>query len=83
MWERWDSWHHRHGLATASMNSFNHYAYGCVGDWLFRHVAGIGDDPRGVDGGFAKLLLRPGPGRWSLTAPPRSAAALLPAWDEL
>ncbi len=61
MWERWDAWHHRNGPQTPAMNSFNHYAYGCVGDWLFRHVAGLGDDPRGVSGGFADLLLRPGP----------------------
>ncbi|MEU1386652.1 MULTISPECIES: family 78 glycoside hydrolase catalytic domain [unclassified Nonomuraea] len=61
MWERWDAWHHRHGLQTPAMNSFNHYAYGCVGDWLFRHVAGLGDDPRGTGGGFGELLLRPGP----------------------
>ncbi|MFB9681046.1 family 78 glycoside hydrolase catalytic domain [Streptosporangium vulgare] len=61
MWERWDAWHHRQGMHTPTMNSFNHYAYGCVGDWLFRHVAGIGDDPRGVNGGFTEPLLRPGP----------------------
>ncbi|GAA4092563.1 alpha-L-rhamnosidase [Nonomuraea soli] len=61
MWERWDAWHHRNGLQTPAMNSFNHYAYGCVGDWLFRHVAGLGDDPRGTGGGFGELLLRPGP----------------------
>ncbi|MFI6818890.1 family 78 glycoside hydrolase catalytic domain [Nonomuraea sp. NPDC050328] len=61
MWERWDAWHHRYGLQTPAMNSFNHYAYGCVGDWLFRHVAGLGDDPRGTGGGFGELLLRPGP----------------------
>ncbi|MER6171834.1 family 78 glycoside hydrolase catalytic domain [Streptosporangium sp. NPDC001681] len=61
MWERWDAWHHRRGMHTPTMNSFNHYAYGCVGDWLFRHVAGVGDDPRGVNGGFTEPLLRPGP----------------------
>ncbi|MFI6322992.1 family 78 glycoside hydrolase catalytic domain [Nonomuraea sp. NPDC050556] len=75
LWERWDSWHHRNGLQTPSMNSFNHYAYGCVGDWLFRHVAGIGDDPRGVSGGFTELLLRPGPVPLMRSASARYASA--------
>lgn len=61
MWERWDSWHHRRGMQTPTMNSFNHYAYGCVGDWLVRHVAGIGDDPGGSSGGFSQLRMRPQP----------------------
>ena len=41
VWERWDSWHPERGFQTPDMNSFNHYAFGAVGEWLFRSVAGI------------------------------------------
>ncbi|GMW00353.1 MAG: rhamnosidase, partial [Candidatus Hydrogenedentota bacterium] len=41
MWERWDGWTHDKGFQDPGMNSFNHYSFGAVGDWLYRHVAGI------------------------------------------
>ncbi len=41
MWERWNSWHPEKGFVDTSMNSLNHYAYGAVGDWMYRHIAGI------------------------------------------
>ncbi|MGQ9903476.1 MAG: alpha-L-rhamnosidase C-terminal domain-containing protein [Anaerolineae bacterium] len=39
------------------MNSFNHYAYGAIGDWLYRVVAGIDTDPH--EPGCKHILLRP------------------------
>ena len=42
------------------MNSFNHYAYGAIGDWLYRVVAGIQPDP--AQPGYRHILLRPRPG---------------------
>jgi alpha-L-rhamnosidase len=42
------------------MNSFNHYSLGSVGEWLFRHVAGIELDP--AKPGFQQFVLRPFPG---------------------
>jgi alpha-L-rhamnosidase len=39
------------------MNSFNHYSLGSVGEWLFRHVAGIELDPDAP--GFQRFVLRP------------------------
>jgi alpha-L-rhamnosidase len=42
------------------MNSFNHYSLGSVGDWLYGHVAGIGQTPGSV--AYRDLLLRPTPG---------------------
>src|SRR5690606_28471651 len=39
------------------MNSFNHYSLGSVGEWLFRHVAGIELDPE--EPGFQRFVLRP------------------------
>ena len=47
IWERWDGWTPEHGFQDPGMNSFNHYALGSCGQWLFDTVAGIalGDCP--------------------------------------
>ena len=42
------------------MNSFNHYALGSVGEWLYRFVLGIDQGPGHA--GFGRLLIRPHPG---------------------
>lgn len=42
------------------MNSFNHYAFGAVGAWLYQHAAGIAPDPEMP--GYRRILLRPQPG---------------------
>jgi alpha-L-rhamnosidase len=59
IWERWDGWSQEQGFQSAWMNSFNHYALGSVGEWLYRFVLGI-DQARGT-AGFGRLLLRPHP----------------------
>ena len=41
IWERWDGWTHEHGFQVPNMNSFNHYAYGSVGEWMFEWMGGI------------------------------------------
>ncbi|MBP5181540.1 MAG: hypothetical protein J6331_00790, partial [Lentisphaeria bacterium] len=41
MWERWNSFDHEKGFGDPNMNSFNHYAYGAVGDWFFEFLCGI------------------------------------------
>ncbi|CUH97044.1 hypothetical protein P22_3170 [Propionispora sp. 2/2-37] len=41
IWERWNGILPDGSFETAGMNSFNHYAYGSIGDWLYRKVAGI------------------------------------------
>ncbi|MBQ9748298.1 MAG: family 78 glycoside hydrolase catalytic domain [Clostridia bacterium] len=41
MWERWDGIREDGSFQDVGMNSFNHYAYGAVGDWLYGAVAGI------------------------------------------
>lgn len=41
IWERWDGWTEERGFQDPGMNSFNHYAYGSIGDWLYRTVGGI------------------------------------------
>jgi alpha-L-rhamnosidase len=61
IWERWDGWTEASGFHPSQMNSFNHYAYGAVGEWLYRVVAGIDVDPdRGA--GFRRVRIRPHPG---------------------
>ncbi len=57
IWERWNGWTHQDGFFNPQMNSFNHYSLGSVGEWLFRHVAGIELDPEVP--GFRKFILRP------------------------
>lgn len=63
IWERWDGWTPEKGFQTPNMNSFNHYAYGAVGEWLFASVAGIAPDPAAP--GFRKVVCRPLP-HWAL-----------------
>jgi alpha-L-rhamnosidase len=57
IWERWNGWTHSDGFFNPQMNSFNHYSLGSVGEWLFRHVAGIELDPDAP--GFQRFVLRP------------------------
>jgi hypothetical protein len=47
IWERWDGWTEDKGFQDPGMNSFNHYAFGSVGRWLFNTVAGIDTDGAG------------------------------------
>ena len=57
MWERWNSWTPDKGFGDAGMNSFNHYAYGAIGEWLYSTVTGISE----LSPGFKHILLRPIP----------------------
>ncbi len=60
IWERWDGWTHDKGFQDPGMNSFNHYAYGAIGDWLYQVVAGIDVDEQAP--GYARIVLKPQPG---------------------
>ena len=60
IWERWDGWTKEKGFQDPGMNSFNHYAYGAVGDWLYRVVAGVELDP--AKPGYKHFFLQPRPG---------------------
>lgn len=59
MWERWDGLKKDGSFATPDMNSFNHYAYGAVGDWLYSTVAGIDYDFN--EPAYKHIILRPLP----------------------
>jgi alpha-L-rhamnosidase len=54
MWERWNGDQMRN---DPSMNSYNHYAYGAVADWIYRYAAGIDATP--LDAGFHTVVLHP------------------------
>ena len=41
IWERWDGQKPDSSFQTPGMNSFNHYSYGAIGDWMYRVIAGI------------------------------------------
>jgi len=60
IWERWDGWTPEKGFQTPGMNSFNHYAYGAVGDWLVSTVAGLQFDP--AQPGYRHIIFKPRPG---------------------
>ena len=57
IWERWDGQKPDGSFQDISMNSFNHYAYGAIGDWLYRYVAGIRIDPQVP--GYRHFFLQP------------------------
>ena len=61
IWERWDGIKPDGTFQTPDMNSFNHYAYGAVGDWMYRTVAGIDTDPSAP--GYQRAVIRPQPPR--------------------
>ena len=60
IWERWDGWTHDKGFQDPSMNSFNHYAYGAVGAWMYAVTGGIDLDPD--QPGYKHIIMHPRPG---------------------
>lgn len=60
IWERWDGITPEGRFQDPGMNSFNHFAFGSVGEWLYRVVAGIDLDPKRP--GFRHVVIRPQPG---------------------
>ncbi len=57
IWEHWDSMREDGSMWDVSMNSFNHYAYGSVADWLYGVAAGINVDESKP--GFEHIIIRP------------------------
>ena len=53
----WERWNGDQMKSDPSMNSYNHYAYGAVADWIYRYAAGVDATP--VDAGFHTVLLHP------------------------
>ena len=57
IWERWNSWTFEHGFGDVNMNSFNHYAFGAVCEWMFGYLGGI----QPLEPGYKKILIAPKP----------------------
>ncbi len=57
MWERWNSYSHADGFGDANMNSFNHYAYGAIGQFMYERIAGLSPDPEHP--GYKHFFIRP------------------------
>ncbi|MBT2655535.1 family 78 glycoside hydrolase catalytic domain [Bacillus sp. ISL-18] len=57
IWERWNSYSVKDGFGDVSMNSFNHYSYGAIGEWMYDEMAGISNDPDHP--GFKHTILQP------------------------
>ena len=60
IWERWDGIKPDGSFQNPEMNSFNHYAYGAIGDWMYRVVAGIQIDE--ARPGYKHIVIEPRPG---------------------
>lgn len=57
IWERWDGTKTDGSFQTADMNSFNHYAYGAIGDWMYRVMVGLDTEEGAV--GYKKITIKP------------------------
>ncbi|MBS1825008.1 MAG: family 78 glycoside hydrolase catalytic domain [Acidobacteria bacterium] len=57
IWERWNSYTKEGGIHEPSMNSFSHYAFGAVSEWIFSRLAGI--DTEGP--AYERIRIRPNP----------------------
>ncbi|MBB1287262.1 family 78 glycoside hydrolase catalytic domain [Flavisolibacter sp. BT320] len=57
IWERWNGIRPDSTFEPASMNSFNHYAYGAIGDWMYRTMVGLDNEEGSV--GYKKMRIRP------------------------
>jgi alpha-L-rhamnosidase len=60
IWERWDGWTHDKGFQDPKMNSFNHYAYGAIGAWMYAVIGGIDLDPE--QPAYKHVIMHPCPG---------------------
>jgi alpha-L-rhamnosidase len=80
IWERWDGWTEDAGFQTPTMNSFNHYSLGSVGQWLYERVAGI----RAGAPGYAHVVIAPEPGglEWARAVHRSVRGPITSAWQQ-
>ncbi|MET9499259.1 family 78 glycoside hydrolase catalytic domain [Streptomyces sp. NPDC006552] len=57
VWERWNSYSKEDGFGPVEMNSFNHYSYGAIAEWMYAYMARIARDPEHP--GFRRFRLQP------------------------
>jgi len=61
IWERWDGIKPDGTFETPTMNSFNHYAYGAIGDWMYREITGINTEEKNP--GYKVIRIKPHMGK--------------------
>ena len=57
IWERWNGIKPDGSFEDPAMNSFNHYAYGAIGDWIYKYILGI----RAMEPGYKEIKIEPMP----------------------
>jgi alpha-L-rhamnosidase len=60
IWERWDGYVKGRGFQDAGMNSFNHWAFGAIGEWMWRQIVGL--NPEEAQPGWRHFTVAPQPG---------------------
>jgi hypothetical protein len=82
MWERWDGWTPGAGFESETMNSFNHYAFGSVGQYLYGVVGGINS----TSPGYKTMLISPTRGAgldWASTSYNSTRGLISTAWTNV
>jgi alpha-L-rhamnosidase len=80
MWERWDGWTPEKGFGAIGMNSFNHYAFGAVGEYLYGYVGGI----QSASPSYKTIKIRPVLGAglsWAKTSLESPYGRIATAWN--
>jgi alpha-L-rhamnosidase len=79
IWERWDGWTPEKGFQDPGMNSFAHYSFGAVCEWMFRTIGGIDTDGPA----YKRIVIRPQPGgrlSWARTSYDSIQGRIATAW---
>jgi hypothetical protein len=82
MWERWDGWTPGAGFESETMNSFNHYAFGSVGQYLYSVIGGINS----TSPGYKTMLIAPTRGAglsWASTSYNSTRGLISTAWTNV
>ncbi len=82
IWERWDGQKPDSTFQNPGMNSFNHYAYGAIGKWMYQVVAGIGIDPE--QPGYKHIIIYPRPGgglAWAKATHESMYGTIVSGWE--
>ncbi|MBK7598717.1 MAG: hypothetical protein IPJ07_09395 [Acidobacteria bacterium] len=82
IWERWDGYVKGRGFQDKGMNSFNHYAIGAVGEWMYRVILGINNDDDHP--AYQHFIIRPYPGgglKWARGSYNSIRGLIKTAWD--
>ena len=81
VWEHWDSLRADGTMWDTKMNSFNHYAYGCVAAWMYETMCGIKADESNP--GFERIIICPQPDKrlqWAKASLDTSFGTISSAW---